>query len=451
MTILLIVLACFGVGLAARLLRRWPRLVFVASASGAGLLAMLMWLTADAPGVFFGRTLSLDPPTRIMLWTCVGAASALALFSPLTFERPSDQPLAVVANSQGAFFFWSLAPLVAAILLDSFPLAVLAWTMGLSVLMLSAQPQSEGRVGGAAQFVLLVAIGGVCLLLANRFFDLYPLTPENLDLVRNATIFLALGFGLLLAVAPFHIWVGPLADELSPLGIAFLAGVAQSVGVWLVAQNLLQVTWLAGKSSALTILLIGGILTVPTGALLTLAERRDGRLVGYLALIPLGLALIGLGLGTRLAFVGALLLVPSRAFGVALVAGGIAFSRHHVERRWRTVGAFAILLGGWAMLGLPPTLGFPARLALYRAVGEFHPAVLALVVLAHAAGLLAVVRAAQRILDEPAEPAATEVKVVPYLGLAVIVGLIFVLVILGIFPQLIADPLAAVLKAGYLK
>ncbi|MEW5718341.1 MAG: proton-conducting transporter membrane subunit, partial [Chloroflexota bacterium] len=403
MSVALIVLACVVTGSMIRLLRRVPRLAFFATLLGVSVSAGFLAAAPSAPVYFLGRTLTLDPGARAFLWLALSATSALALFAPLTFEQPSNAPARVVANSQGAFFLWALAPFVVAGVIDSFPLAVFCWAIGLIALMLSAQPQSESRVGGAAQFLLLIVIASASLLLASRFFDLYPLTPENLDLIRNAAVFLALGFGLLLSVAPLHIWLGPLADEASPLGIAFLVGVAQSVGLWLLLQQMNDVTWLVTRSPWLNVLLFGGALTAALGALLALSERRDARLLAYLSLIPLGHALIGLGLGTRLALAGALLAIINRAWGVALVAGGMSFAEHHRERRWQIVGAGALLLGGSALVGVPPLLGFAANFAIYRDLSGVNPTLFAISVGSNILAGAAILREVWRIIGERGE------------------------------------------------
>ena len=454
MSVALIVIACVAIGIAVRLLRRLPRLAFAASLLGAGGIGIFLATAPSAPVYFFGRTLTLDPSARAFLWLALSAATALALFAPLTFERASNAPSSVVANSQGAFFFWSLAPLAVAVVMDSFPLAVFAWAIGLIVLMLSAQPQSEGRVGGAAQFLLLIVIASASLLLANRFFDLYPLTPENLDLIRNAVIFIALGFGLLLAVAPLHIWLGPLADELSPLGIAFLVGIAQSIGLWLLLQQMTDVTWLVTKSPLLNVLLFGGLLTAPLGALLALSERRDARLLAYLSLVPLGNALVGCGLGTRLALASVWLVIVNRAWGVALVAGGMSFARHHPERRWQIIGASAILLGGLALAGVPPALGFAADYSIYRDLGGLNPSALVVLIGSNALAVLAILRVVWRVVAERAETEESnrEIKIIPHLCVIVAVILFAAMIGAGLFPQLIADPMLETLgKASYLK
>ncbi|MBM3129647.1 MAG: hypothetical protein FJ009_13605 [Chloroflexi bacterium] len=452
MNIALLIALCLIAGIAVRLLRRWQRLGLSATLIGVVLLSGFFAAMPSAPVVVLGRSFASDSATRVFLGSILSAASALAVFAPLAFQRASAAPARVGANSQGAFFFWALAPLIAAVTLDSFPLAVFAWAIGLIVLMLSARPQSEGRVGGAAQFLLLIVIASASLLLANRFFDLYPLTPENLDLVRDAVIFLALGFGLLLAIAPLHIWLGPLADELSPLGLAFLVGVAQPVGVWLLLQQMGETTWLVPRSSLLTVLLLGGGLTAPLGALLLLSERRDARWLAYLGLIPLGSVLIGMGLGTRLALAGALLALVNRAWGIALIAGGLSFARHHPARRWQRVGASAILIGGLALAGVAP-LGFAANFAMYRDLSASHPILFVALLGSNGLAVLAVLRVVWRSVNEKIETEETNAaRLILYAGVLVAALLVVALIGAGIFPQVLAEPLLETVgKASYLK
>lgn len=453
MSIALLAVTSLGIGLTIRLLRRLPRLVFVASLVGTVLLCAILILAPDNTFYFFGRALVLDAGVRSFLWFTMATTAALALFGPLTFEPAADSPAAIIANSQGAFFFWSLAPIVFAIALDSFPLAVFFWAIGLIVLLLMATPRREGRVGGAAQFLLLTVVAIASLFLSNRSFDLYPLTPENLDLVSNTVIFLSLGLGLLLAVTPLHIWLGPLADELPHLGVAFLFGVAQPVGLWLLYRRMSDALWLTDKSPLLTVLLVGGALTVPVGALLALSERRDGRFIAYLSLVSLGHALIGLGLGTRVGLASAFLVMLSRAIGVTLVAGGLSYARHHAERQWQWVGGIAIFAGGLTLAGIPPLLGFAARWSVYHDLATSSLPLVALLLGSNAIAVFATLRTALPLFTARAEGIETkEIKILPYLCAAVVVVLLFAALAAGLYPQVIADPLIAALgSASYLK
>lgn len=453
MSIALLAVASLGIGLALRLLRRLPRLVFVGSLVGAALLSAILFTAPDSALDFFGRALVLDAGTRSFLWFAIAIAAALALFGPLTFEPAADSPSAIIANSQGAFFYWSLAPIIFAIAMDSFPLAVFFWGIGLIILLLMATPRREGRVGGAAQFLLLTVVAVASLFLSNRSFDLFPLTPENLDLASNTVIFLSLGLGLLLAVTPLHIWLGPLSDELPSLGVAFLFGVAQPVGLWLLYRRMSDALWLTEKSPLLTVLLVGGALTVPVGALLALSERRDGRFIAYLSLVALGHALIGLGLGTRVGLASAFVVVLSRAVGVTLVAGGLSYVRHHAERQWQWVGGIAIFAGGATLAGIPPLLGFAARWSVYRDLAALSLSLVALLLASNALVILATLRMVLPLFTERGEVVQTgEVKILPYFCAAVVAILLVVAFAVGLFPQVLGDPLVAALgTASYLK
>ncbi len=454
MSIALLVGTCILTGLAIRLLRRWPRLVFVATTLGSTGLCLILAGASAQPVYFLGRTLVLDHAGRIFLWPAIVIAAVLAFFGPLTFERSEETPAIILSNSQGAFFFWSLAPLIVAMTLDSFPLAAFFWAIGLILLVLVAQPRQHGRTGGAAQFLLLTVIATASLLLSNRFIDLYPLTPENVGLVRSAFLFLAWGLGLLLAVVPFHIWLGPLSDEMPLLGVAFLVGVAQPVGLWLLLQLMSRMLWLVEKSPLLDGMLLAGVLTVPVGALLAISEKKQGRFLVYLSLVSLGHALIGLGLGTPVALAGAVLTLFNRAVGVALIAGGLTFVDFHVERRWQAVGAVAILAGGLSIAGIPPGIGVAARWGIYADLAPLHPLLLVVLVASSGAALLAIARVVHPILLglDRAVVSTGEFKIVPYLCTAVVVALVAIIGVAGLFPQWLAEPLLASLgQADYLR
>jgi formate hydrogenlyase subunit 3/multisubunit Na+/H+ antiporter MnhD subunit len=234
------------------------------------------------------------------------------------------------------------------------------------------------------------------------------------------------------------------------LGMAFLVSVAQPIGLWLLLQQMGRVPWLIEKTPLLTVLHSAGALSAVGGAWLALAERRDNRLVAALSLLPLGDALIGFGLGTRVALIGALLAIITRALGVTLMSGGLSLVRHHFERRWQAVGIVAILAGGWALAGLPPSLGSVARWSIYRDLE--NPALLIALVGASAAGLFALLRFALPLIAGSAIGAEekTETKILPYLGTLVIAVLFLAVLITGLVPNLVVDPLQAALASAEL-
>lgn len=420
------------------MMRRWQLLMLVAALLGAaGLLVALATASSD-PIDFLGRTFTIDPPARLYIYPAIVVTAALATFATLTFDRADQSAFAIIRHSQGAFFFLSLAALIVAVSLDSFPLAAFVWALGLVILMFLAIPIRAEGVGGAAQFTLLVAMATASLLISNRFLELYPLTPENLDLVRNAVLFLAWGMGLLLAVVPLHIWLASLGDELTFLGTAFLVAVAQSIGVWLILGRMSDLSWLVEKSAILQALFTAGILTVPIGALLAVSEKREARWLGYVSLVPLGQTLIGLGLGTKLALSGALISMLNRGVAVALIAGGLTMAGARPERVWQRIAAIAILVGGLSLASIPPTLGALGAWTIY---GGLSVNLIGMLFVSDALVLLTTIRAAWRILGPHAgiaEP-RDHTRLIPVVCASVLLILGVSIVAFGIFPQSIVE------------
>ncbi|MGE5261965.1 MAG: hypothetical protein ACM3S0_01175, partial [Acidobacteriota bacterium] len=133
---------------------------------------------------------------------------------------------------------------------------------------------------------------------------------------------------------------------------------------------------------------------------------------------------------------------------------GLSFIRFHIERRWQLLGAVSVLAGGFALSGIPPVPAVAARWGIYHDLVVSHPLVLILLLGSSAVALLATVRIIQPIFVRPDEmPVSTgEVKIVPYLCAGVVVALIAALIVIGLFPQLLTEPLLAILgRAEYLK
>jgi formate hydrogenlyase subunit 3/multisubunit Na+/H+ antiporter MnhD subunit len=143
----------------------------------------------------------------------------------------------------------------------------------------------------------------------------------------------------------------------------------------------------------------------------------------------------------------------NRAFGVALVAGGLALGGVHPALGRLSVAIFALLAGGLALAGMPPLMGITSRWGLYSQLAGQRPEILGLLLVSNAAVLFAVLRMVNAVIHEPIEmPAETVFNLVPSVYAIVVVLLVAVLFFLALFPQLLADPVIAILgQADYLK
>lgn len=337
------------------LTRRVPLLALTVTVGGSYLAWNAMNALPADPYEFFGATFAFDPIIKFLLLVAFAVNALLAvvaLFNPDTREYVS-------------FLYWCWLPWLVAVSIDSFPLAILAWAFGLYVLALTLAPKRAGQVGGAAHYLLVILLSLAGLLLANRFFELYPLTPEQTNLIQTGVLFLAWSFGLALAVVPFHIWLTALAEEAAPVYLVALTSWGLPLGVWFLFGLLRRYLWLSEKSNLLSLILIAGLATAIVGGLSAALERRGTRILAFASLLTFGFVLIDLGrarydllLNTGLALVG-------RGLALALFATGLALFRATNQSWARACALGALVLGGAGLTGLPLTPLFVSNLPIW--------------------------------------------------------------------------------------
>lgn len=266
------------------------------------------------------------------------------------------------AEARDVWFIHVLA--VAAILVSRSPLLIMAVTLLLAAALprLGAAEPSQGwrrslSVGAPLIFVGLVAA---------------QVSPREISDVAIAAVVL-LGFLLVLAAAPFgvglRLWLRSAEPRLASVVAtsivpALLTTLVDSLGV----LNGLHLR--PGSSVGLAIAAFGAATLIGAAAFSLTARRwRDLAADGVLA--DLGLALVAVGA----AGLGAAALVV----GVLALTRPVLFLADSMDLRhtWARLGTVAAVL---TAAGLPPTIGFAARLLVLAAAFRFN-ATLALAVL----------------------------------------------------------------------
>ena len=195
--------------------------------------------------------------------------------------------------------------------------------------------------------------------------------------LRIAVVLLVLGFGTKVGLVPMHSWL-PDAHSQAPAPVsALMSGVLLSVAAYALLRYRVIVAVTLDPAFLRALLLVVGIGSVAVAASLLIVQRDYKRLLAYSSIEHMGLVMIGLAVGTRLAIAALLLHVLGHglakavlfcASGEILHATGttqIAGVRGLLARRPALAGAFG--LGTAALLGLPPFSLFASELALARA------------------------------------------------------------------------------------
>jgi formate hydrogenlyase subunit 3/multisubunit Na+/H+ antiporter MnhD subunit len=402
-------------------LRKQTRLVIVAAvATALAQLTLVAQLPLDEPARLLGLTLNLDPLGRLFLLTflCVGALAFLA-----TWRIPHGENFVPIA-------LLTLGMICAILLLlqEPFTVSLLLISAGLAAVLAivdlpTGSPALVGRttIATALKYLVLMTIAGVMMYMAFVLISIYR-PGEAAGRVSPAHLILGLltvGFGLRLAVVPFHSWLPDLAQDAAPM-VSVIVIAILNVTSLLFLINIFQFfpVLVAENERGLTILMGLGALTAALGAALALAQPNMRRAVGYLLIYDAGMVLFGVATTTSIGLTGAIFEAFNQIIVVLLLFVCLGLLerpdgrpanvvRRDLLRRWPVAGA-AFLGGGLALLGLPPFNGFVSKLLIYQAAAQRGPGYLAALLLATGLALLALLRVARDRLLGPDEDAPVE-------------------------------------------
>jgi formate hydrogenlyase subunit 3/multisubunit Na+/H+ antiporter MnhD subunit len=457
------------------LLRRWPILAAFIAATTSGVLALLcLNLPLDRsafvlgqevgfgrPVVIAGRNLVLDPIGQVWLASIFTLAVLLYLFA--------------WRLSQGrAFFSISLAILslyALVVLLQTFSLAILVFAISVALAVFIVQRGMEGGVRGAERYLLVTLLSVPLLLSAAWLVDQSMLASENANMVSQALLPAMLGFGLLLAVFPFGTWMPALAADAPPIATAFIFTAGQAMAYYLLLAFLRRTPWMMSDSTLSTVIQLAGLVMAASGGIMAAVQRDFGRMLGYAALSDLGYLLLALVMGGSQAQVLALLHMVSRAMSITLMASALSIVRYRVNSdgfgslhgvaRRLPIATLGLIIGGLALAGFPLTAGFPTHWAVSRAAwnwalpfsplaqdalvgagpvpgGGWSGLLVLLALLVSTVGIvIGLLRGLSAMLgNDRREDVARQPRIASFMVLVLAV----LVVVLGLYPQLLLDP-----------
>lgn len=398
----------------------------------------------------------LDPLSAFLATTIALVGLLIAAYPPTTgfgCDPVRGQPL-------HALVLLLLTGLMGVVLSgDLFHLFVFIEIYALATYPLVALGGDRG-VLAALRYLLLGTIGSGLYLLGVGFIYFSTGTLNMADAsvllaglsdnpaTLGALALIVIGLALKMALFPLHVWL-PDAHSSAPPGVAALLAAVQ---VKAAAYALLRIVhdvfgpayFDGGGLTVTTALTWFGAAGIVVGSVLAIRQTDIKRMLAYSTVAQLGYIGVGIGLGTPLAIVAALLHVLNHALmksGLFLAVGGIldrtglkTIARYAgLGRRMPlTMGGFAIL--SLSMIGIPPLAGFWSK--WYLIVATLEEGQWVLTVTIGLSSLLTAVyflRLFERIFvlapEEPVVAEATEPRaaiVAPVLVLAaliVVVGL----------------------------
>ena len=303
-------------------------------------------------------------------------------------------------------------------------------------------------------YLVALVLAAPCLLLLAWFVESYVLRPEDVLLIRFAVIALSIGFGILLAAAPFHFWLPAVVQGAPAMAGALLICLFGQTSLALLIAALHSNPWLATDAPTLSVISASGLLTAVAGGLLAFAQRQPGRLLAYAAISDMGFVLVGIGTGSVEGLTAALAHSVNRCLMVLLVAMSLGALGTGLEQGWGSSlrqalrrapgGVLGYIAGGLALGGFPLLNGFATRWLVYRSLTEHDTLFLGALVVSGVGVVLGYVRSVSMLLQGSAD---TSEGREPLVVTVVILSLASLCLLLGLAPGLLVTPLHDILQA----
>jgi len=294
--------------------------------------------------------------------------------------------------------------------------------------------------GGGLRLLTLYSLAMIAILVTGSQLETGAVTSASQELARRMAMMLGLGFGVLLAIPPFHLWLPEAVRESNPYVVAFVVVILQAAGLLFLFRFLDTYPWLRESEGLLVAIQWAGAATVLAGALWA-AAQKDARLLSVYALLSdLGVMLVAIGNGTGAGFRLALVMSASRVLSLGVLSLGLTAltqlnpgGLRGAGYRW-PLASTTFLVGLLSLIGFPLTAGFPGRWSLLSGIDGI-PLTIAIVVFGSMALLSIVALRWAFLLFSPYEDMDT--RPLPVQERVFMLGGLALTAAMGVFPQLI--------------
>jgi NADH-quinone oxidoreductase subunit M len=248
---------------------------------------------------------------------------------------------------------------------------------------------SGNRVAAAWKITIYLVIGSFILLLGlillyqsvpaeSRSFDMRVLQAAAGQIApeaqRHIYILLLVGFGILIALFPFHTWA-PEAYASAPAPAAMLhAGVLKKFGLYGLLRLAVPLLPRGAQhwTDLLIVLLLGNIIYI---GLVTIAQKRLDRMLAYSSVMHMGYIFLGIASANLLGTTGAATLMFAHGLSIALLfglagelrnrTGTLAFEDLGGLAKVMPFAGLAFGFGIFAAIGLPGFANFAADIMIF--------------------------------------------------------------------------------------
>ena len=204
------------------------------------------------------------------------------------------------------------------------------------------------------------------------------LGEEQSIILGLGLVLVIVGMAFKLGAVPFHMWV-PDVYHGAPTAVTLYIGAAPKIAAFAMVMRLLVEGLGDLHTQWQDILIIMAILSMAVGNVIAIAQTNIKRMLAYSTISHVGFLLLGILSGTKAGFSASMFyaivysLMSMGGFGMVLLLSRAGFEGDNLDdfkglndrSPWF---AFMMLILMFSMAGVPPTLGFYAKLSVLQAV-----------------------------------------------------------------------------------
>lgn len=266
--------------------------------------------------------------------------------------------------------------------------------------------------------------------------------PETILLA--SFVFIFIGFAAKSGIAPFHTWL-PHAHSKAPSAVsAILSAVILNVGVYGIIRIYSVVRQTDAEPFISQFMICFGLFTIFVAAFTMLRQSDFKKLIAFSSVEHIGIVSLGIGIGTPVALFWVLFHTLSHSLTKALLflSAGILHRQYLSNKAENMINAFrlqpvasiGLVLGGIAIVGMPPFPLFLSELSiLLEAVKVSVPLVFAALILLLIASVSIALFMIKLFSNVSEKEEYIEKYTAPFWMKAPIIALIIIIFLLGIF------------------
>ncbi len=335
-----------------------------------------------------GITLNCDGLSVFFLVTVNCLAFLISMYSIDYIENTSGK-------LKYYFFFMMLIAGLNGVMLtgDFFSLFVLIEFSSISAYILTSFEKKDESYEASFKYAVLGSVSSLLIIFAIALIYFKTSSLSFHDVSRSLagnglsafsmliTVLLLVGFGLKMALVPFHTWA-PDAYSSAPSSVSamFSGAVGKVLGIYLFLRIFFNV--IGSTPAMLNLTAVFGVTSIIVGVTLALYQWDIKRLLSYHSISQIGYIMLGIGLGTPLGIFGGLFhLINHTAFKSLLFLNAGSIERQAGSTNLKELGGLSkkmpvtgstSMVASLSISGVPPFNGFWSKLLIIIACISAH-------------------------------------------------------------------------------